>query len=154
MVEKANSTIPRETSSPPRGPSTVLKARAVRATPFTCPPEASAVPSTPEAQMHRPVTVQITVVSKNTPVMFTYPWRAGLSVAAEAAGMAAEPMPASWEKQPLAMPQRAAFRAEAVIVPAAPPAAAAGEKARRNISATAPGRADRCPSSTAVPASR
>ena len=33
-------------------------------------------------------------------------------------------------------------------------AAAAGEKARRNISATAPGRADRCPSSTAVPASR
>ena len=104
--------------------------------------------------MHRPVTVQITVVSKNTPVMFTYPWRAGLSVAAEAAGMAAEPTPASWEKQPLAMPQRAAFRAEAVIVPAAPPAAAAGEKARRNISATAPGRADRCPSSTAVPASR
>ena len=71
MVEKANSTIPRETSSPPRGPSTVLKARAVRATPFTCAPEASAVPSTPEAQMHRPVTVQITVVSKNTPVMFT-----------------------------------------------------------------------------------
>ena len=48
--------------------------------------------------MHRPVTVQITVVSKNTPVMFTYPWRAGLSVAAEAAGMAAEPMPASWGK--------------------------------------------------------
>ena len=71
MVEKAKSTMPRFTSSAPKGPSTVSKARAVRAVPFTGAPEASAVPSTPEAQMHRPVTVQITVVSKKTPVMLT-----------------------------------------------------------------------------------
>ena len=40
------------------------------------------------------------------------------------------------------------------MVPAAPPAAAAGETARRRIWATAPGRAGRRPSSTARPASR
>ena len=68
--------------------------------------------------------------------------------------MAAEPMPASLEKHPRASPHRAASRAEAVTVPAAPPAAAEGERARRNISARAPGRAGRWPSSTVRPASR
>ena len=84
---KANS--PRETltSRPAHGPSTVPKARMVNAAPVRASPCASGSPSTPEQQMARPVTVQITVVSKKTPVMLISPCRTGLSVSAQAAVM-------------------------------------------------------------------
>lgn len=83
---KANS--PRETltSQPAHGPSTVPKARMVNAAPVRASPCASGSPSTPEQQMARPVTVQITVVSKKTPVMLISPCRTGLSVSAPGGG--------------------------------------------------------------------
>ena len=52
----------------------------------------SAAPSVPEQQMARPVTVQITMVSKNTPVMLMSPCFTGSSVSAQAAVMAAAVM--------------------------------------------------------------
>ena len=99
--------------------------------------------------MARPVTVQITVVSKKTPVMLISPCRTGLSVSAQAAVMAAEPSPASLEKTPLAIPQRMALRR--VFVPKAPPSAASGAKAHRSISVSASGRRGRFPRITAAP---
>ena len=66
-------------------PRTVSKARSVSAAPVKGMPAASAAPSTPEQQMARPVRVQITRVSKKTPVMLISPCRSGSSVSAQAA---------------------------------------------------------------------
>ena len=65
MEEKANSAALTATQQPPPRPSTVEKARMVRAA-----PSAEEVSRTPEQQMARPVTVQTTMVSKKTPVMW------------------------------------------------------------------------------------
>ena len=128
-------------------PRTVSKARSVSAAPVKGMPAASAAPSTPEQQMARPVRVQITRVSKKTPVMLISPCRSGSSVSAQAAAMAAEPSPASLEKTPRAMPWR--MTARRVTVPNAPPNAAEGASAQRSISAAAPGSRGRLPIITA-----
>jgi tRNA pseudouridine55 synthase len=65
--------------------------------------------------MARPVTVQITMVSKNTPVMLMSPCFTGSSVSAQAAVMAAEPNPASLEKTLRATPQRRASRRVTIL---------------------------------------
>ena len=69
----------------------------------------TATPSRPTFQepvitMHRPVMVQITIVSIKVPVIDTRPWRTGSLVFAAAAAIGAEPKPASLEKIPLAIP--------------------------------------------------
>ena len=69
MVEKAKRTMETAIQRAAPSPSTVRKARMVSAPPSTGFPAASTAPSTPEQQMARPVTVQITRVSKNAPVM-------------------------------------------------------------------------------------
>ena len=79
--------------------------------------------------MVSPVMVQTMMVSMKVPVMETYPCRAGSSVVDAAAEIAAEPRPASLEKQPRATPKRTAFITETVIVPTTPPSTAAGSKA-------------------------
>ena len=58
------------TRMPPALPSTVSKARMVSAAPLMTLPSAPTVPSTPEEQMARPVTVQMTRVSKKVPVLW------------------------------------------------------------------------------------
>ena len=83
-----------------------------------------------EETMTRPVIRQTTTVSQKTPVE---PTRAGLTAlaateAAEACG--AEPIPASLENRPLAIPARAA---EMMLLPTKPPAAALKVKADEMI---------------------
>ena len=62
------------------------------------------IPRTPDDAIQSPVIVQTTIVSQNVPVILIYPCLTGSSVVAAAAVIAAEPIPASLEKTPLATP--------------------------------------------------
>ena len=77
----------------------------VNAEPMYISPVAGSIcPSTPELAIARPVIVQTTIVSQKVPVILIYAWRTGWSVVAAAAVIAADPIPASFEKHPLATP--------------------------------------------------
>ena len=89
----------------------------------------------PVMTMHRPVMVQITMVSIKVPVIDTRPCRTGSLVWAAAAAIGAEPRPASFEKMPRAMP----FCMAMVTLPTTPPVTAAGLKAARTIVSRAAG---------------
>lgn len=79
------------------------------------------------------------------------PGRTGLSVVAAAAVIAAEPMPASFEKTPRATPYRIALIIEATILPQRPPPTAFAENAILKIIESPEGKLEMFPKITISP---
>ena len=82
--------------------------------------------STPVQRITRAVMFSTTKVSMNTATMPMSPCSAGMRTLATAWAWGVEPIPASLEKRPRAMPYRMACR---TVAPMTPPVAAAGSKA-------------------------
>ena len=90
----------------------------------------------PVTTRHRPVKEQMTMVSRNVPVMVTSPCRTGSSLLEQAAAIGVEPRPASFVKTPRPIPMR---RMRRIVSPPAAPAAARGENAETAIRRSAAG---------------
>ena len=120
MVEKAKKSRHTATKGLPKFPMPTVKAAWVRAMPVVFPS------STPVQRITRAVMFSTTKVSMNTPTMPIRPCSAGIRTLATAWAWGVEPIPASLEKRPRAMPYRMAWR---MVAPMMPPVAAAGLKA-------------------------
>ncbi len=123
MVVKAKKNIAIATNQLPASPKNTVIACCVTRTPSW--PSAT----TPDSRITKPVALQISRVSMNTPSDCTRPWLAGWcgTGVAAAATLGALPMPASLEYSPRLPPLSIA----AAIPPSTPPAAGSSPKALR-----------------------
>lgn len=103
IVENANRTTQTATRYLPGLPSAVKKQKLVSDAPFSA-PDSEAAPLPATQRITSAVSVQLTIVSKNTSKIAHCPWISSAAVSALPFKTARLPSPASFENTPRAIP--------------------------------------------------